>query len=150
MYYKPKHFTLQELVSPKVYEKEGEKSLRLLDAGLLTDLDIIREYADEPIIINDWSWGGNYTESGLRTVGDSYYSLTSGHASGRAFDIKLARWLKGDYSKDADWLRGLIMDLKEAGKLKWLTELEMETDTWVHIGSRNNPPNHRSLFVFNP
>lgn len=150
MYYKPKYFSVKELVSPKTYEEEGESALRLLDSGLLKDLDIIRECADEPIIINDWSWGGNYKESGLRTKGDTYYSPTSGHALGKAFDIKLASWLKGDYSRDADWLRGLIMDLKDSGKLKYLTELEMLTDSWCHVGSRNQKPNHGKLFVFNP
>lgn len=150
MHYKPKNFSVKELVSPEVYDKEGDSALRLLDAGLLHDLDIIREYADESIIVNDWSWGGGYTESGLRTVGDHYYSSTSGHALGKAFDIKLASWLKGDYSRDADWLRGLIMDLKDSGKLDYLSELELLTDSWCHIGSRNREPNHRKLFVFNP
>lgn len=154
MYYKPLHFTLKELVSPKVYEKEGESALRLLDAGLLKDLDKIRnkvlELTGQYLIVNDWSWGGNYTESGLRTVGDTYYKPTSAHSSGRGFDIKLSGWLKGDYGYDADWLRSLTINMKGEGDLEYLSELEMSTETWVHIGSRNNPPNYKELFVFNP
>ena len=155
MYYKPKHFSVKELVSKRHYELYGEKSLRSLDAGLLIDLDIIREavygITGQGIIVNDWAWGGHYHESGLRTKGDKYYNPESGHSYGRAFDIKLVNWLNGDFGEyDADWLRGLIIELKEAGKLQYLSEVEMKTDQWVHVGSRNNPPNHKNLFVFNP
>jgi len=58
--------------------------------------------------------------------------------------------LKGDYEYDADWLRSLIINMKGEGDLEYLSELEMGTGTWVHIGSRNNPPNYKELFVFNP
>ncbi len=154
MIYKAKNFIIQELVSPDLYSEKGDSSWKYLDAYLLHDLDIIRDHVfketGQGLFVNDWLWNGQYSQSGLRTPESLYYNPLSGHTLGKAYDIKLEAWLKGDYSYDADWLRSLIYRLKSEGLLKYTTEIETETDTWVHIGSRNVEPNHKGLYVFAP
>lgn len=158
--YKCEHFGIEELVGPSTHEILGEKAWRYFNPLFLQDLDTIREHVHkitgEGLTVNDWSWGGGYTESGLRVVGDHHYKHWSGHSWGMSFDIKLNSWLKGalrdsQYEWDADWLRGEIIQLKKGGKLKAVTDLEVGTKNWIHIGSRNIEPNFQDiLFVFEP
>lgn len=154
MIYKSKHFALPELIPKSLFKSKGYSAWRYLDAYALHDLDIIRDEVKrktgQGLIINDWYWNGQYNESGLRTPDCHYYNPLSAHTFGKAFDIKIASWLKGDYTYDADWLRSLIYQMKADGKLKYLTEVETETETWVHLGFRNSKPNHNNLFVFKP
>ena len=147
MFYKPKHFTAKELVPRSFYEKWGELSLQWMDAGLLHDLDIIREELGVPLLVN----GGNYNWSGLRDSGFSGYSPTSAHTLGKAVDFKLIAWLKGDYSISFDFVTNTIKRLKQEGKLKYITRLEVDTYTWVHVDTLNREPNDPcGLFIFRP
>lgn len=154
MIYRSKHFALYELLPKNLYLTKRDIAWKYLDAYALHDLDVIRaevkKQTGQGVIINDWYWGGQYNESGLRTPDCRHYNQLSAHTFGKAFDIKIASWLKGDYKYDADWLRSLLYQMKADGKLKYLTEVETETDKWVHIGFRNSKPNHEGLFVFKP
>ncbi len=148
MYYKPKHFKVKELVPSNFYIKWGEQALQFIDSGLLHDLDIIREEIGLPIIVN----GVGYNWSGLRTSDWEYFNPTSLHSLGKAVDFKLLEWIKGDLeSNSPDTIRRKIVKMKAQGKLKYITGLEAQTNSWVHIDTRNREPNDESgLFVFNP
>jgi len=148
MYYKPKYFQVEELVPSLFYAKWGEKVLQFMDAGLLHDLDLIREELGLGIIINNSS----YNWSGLRTSDWEHYNETSLHSLGKAVDFKLVAWVKGDLTTySPDDVRELIMKMKKEGRLKYITGLELKTGSWIHIDVRNREPNHESgLFVFNP
>lgn len=149
MYYKPKHFKVSELVPSAFYTKWGDKALQFLNAGLLHDLDIIREALTEPVYVNipnlyDWS--------GLRNDAFDGYSRTSQHTLGNAIDLKLGGWINGDLTtRSPEAVRQLIKDLKQKGLLKYITALEEQTASWVHIDVRNRAPNDPcGLFLFNP
>ena len=90
---KCKHFMIREIISPKVYEKFGDSAWRFFREDVLKDLDTIRDEWGSGLIINDWAFGGQYKESGLRSNVDSIvaqktYPYLSGHVLGMGFDIK--------------------------------------------------------------
>ena len=66
MRYKPKFWEIKELVSPRVYEKFGQSAWKFFDIEYLIDLDTIRKAYNSTLYINNWAFGGSYTESGLR------------------------------------------------------------------------------------
>lgn len=85
MTYKCKHFAIHELVPKHIFESRGEKAWELLDKNALITLDRLRgKYG--PMTVNNYFWGGNRNWSGLRTPESSYYSPTSQHTLGKAFD----------------------------------------------------------------
>ena len=99
--YKCIHFGIKELVSPIVYQKFGENSWMFFDRAILEDLDTIRETWGNSIIINNWQWGGNLQQCGLRSNLDGIVKdktrreqlYLSAHGMGKAFDLhdKLGR-----------------------------------------------------------
>lgn len=91
--YYPEYFTIQEFVSPIIYNTYGVFAWNFLNPDMLEDIDTIRKIWKRPLIINNWHKGGNYKESGLRCNIDSIVKAKtkpylSGHILGRAFDIK--------------------------------------------------------------
>ena len=97
--YKCKHFSIQELVPPDVYEdakKNGVlwKLWYLFDTRTLITLDRIREFVDTGITINNWKWGGDFTDSGYRAPNSTVGSKYSSHRRCGAFDLKFdsAEW----------------------------------------------------------
>lgn len=131
--YKPNYWDIKELVSPEVYRVWGEAAWQFFDDEYLIDLDIIREEWGDTLIINNWAWGGNFNESGLR---DNLCSIVrskkklylSGHVLAKGFDIK-----PQNGKHDKFW--HFVLSLMRKGKLKKLTRLEhfKHTPTWCHI-----------------
>ena len=148
MYYKPKHFNPNELLPHHFFNQWGEDGLQFMDGGLLHDLDVIREELGEPVIVNS----GSYNWSGLRTSDWVHFSPTSQHSFGRAIDFKLSSWIKGDLTtRSPETVRQTIKQMKKDGKLKYITALEENTDSWVHIDTRCREPNSDcGLFLFSP
>ncbi len=85
--YIPKYFKPEELVPPDIFEKRGDKSIELIDERVLFTLDRLRETFGT-CTVNNWSYGGPYSQSGLRTSDSEDYSPTSQHTFGRAMDCK--------------------------------------------------------------
>lgn len=153
MTYKCKNFKIHELVGHSTYQNTPEWKLWLsFDERLLRIIDILREEIGVPITINDWKWGGNFSESGLRVPGMEYYSPWSQHSFGRAFDLKF----KGLPAYKA---REKIKKLMEEGKFKGITntitceETKTYRDnkqrplTWCHIDLRNNKPGYNEFYI---
>ena len=64
---KSRYFKIQELVCPEVYRRYGEQAWMFIDPELIETLDMIREkILCKPMIVNNWSAGGSYTQRGLR------------------------------------------------------------------------------------
>lgn len=147
MYYKPKYFKPKELLPEDFYADWGDLGLQFMDAGLLHDLDVIREALQEYVYVNT----STYNWSGLRTSDWEDYNPTSLHSAGKAIDFKISSWIKGDLTtRPTEEVVELVMKLKKEGKLKYITAIELNTSSWVHIDTRNRAPNHKSgLFVFN-
>jgi hypothetical protein len=145
MHYRCKHFKIYELVPPRVYNRWGEKAWWFIDQELCKTIDELRELFGASITINDWKWGGNYSQSGYRDTQSKYYSEFSAHSFGKAADMKIE-----GYSSDV--AIQMIINWKKEGKLKNLTRLELGTDGWVHIDTYNAEPNDKdkNLYVFNP
>ncbi|AEA99037.1 D-Ala-D-Ala carboxypeptidase family metallohydrolase [Alteromonas mediterranea] len=125
--YKPKYFIAQELVPKSVFLKRGARSLELIDERLLITIDQLREKFG-PCTINNWHSGGGFTESGLRTPDCKHYSPFSQHTFGRAADCKFSK-------ATPEEVRHYILTHPE--EFPFITFVELDTPTWVHIDVRN-------------
>lgn len=130
-----KYFKIQELVSEAVYKKYGEKSWEFIDYRLIKVLDLLREHFNKPIIVNNWLWGGNLQQRGLRANKDElvankkdYY--ISQHCLGKAVDFNI----KGLSAQE-------VYDeiLRNRDKFYLISRIEniKDTPTWVHIDVAN-------------
>ena len=127
MFYQPEHFIAQEFVPESVYNKRGHKSLELINPRLLASYDQLRKKFG-PCTINNWHIGGNFTESGLRVPGDEYYSQFSQHSYGNAGDGKFSLITPEEIR---------IYILANPDEFPYITFLELDTDSWLHIDVRN-------------
>lgn len=130
--YKPKHFKAHEFVPPSIYNRRGDKSFELIDERILITMDKLREMLGKPITINNYNWGGNRSQSGLRTRGfykssKEYENSLSQHKYGRAVDFLV----KGMSAPD---VRKFIYANKEDFPYVSFVEVDI---SWVHIDCRN-------------
>jgi hypothetical protein len=143
--YKPKHFTIEELVPPQLLDLvEEDVAWKMFDEELLRAIDWVKEtYSpNDPVTINNWKWGGNFTQSGLRTKDWEHYNPKSTHPYGEAVDMKFKNITAED----------IRQDLKERGKdVPYITECE-EDVSWLHIstGKRYNHLRPEGGVIFYP
>lgn len=130
MIYRPKHFKLQELIPPDIYQQRGEAAWELLDARLLITLDALRDELGA-LTVNNWHLGGTYKESGLRSMESTTGASWSQHRFGRAADCKFVI----TPSETRDYI------IANQSLFPYLTTMENvdATPTWLHIDVRNNP-----------
>lgn len=83
MTYRPKHFTLAELVDPWFLTMPEDEVWAMLDENALRAIDGLRDKFG-PLRIN----GRGYTESGLRRSNTKTGAKMSQHKVGKAFDLK--------------------------------------------------------------
>lgn len=134
--YKCEYFSIQELVSPVVYNKWGQQAWMFFDEDVLRELDLIRDNLGAPIIINNWHKGGSLKQCGLRSNLDEIPKTKtlkknlylSAHCMCKAFDLHNGF---GNHRK----LYDVIYDLIKKGKLKKFKRLENFNNTlvWVHV-----------------
>lgn len=126
-----KFFKIYELVSPNVYRKYGERSWMFFDPRLIETLDFIREYFGEPITINNWNWGGYFTQRGLRentcpivkNKTNDFVIYLSAHVLGKGVNLHINGYT-------ADEVREKLMEI--AKLLPYPIRLEKDV-SWVHI-----------------
>lgn len=129
------HFGIYELVSPRVYNKYGETAWSFFDPRLLITLDWMREKLGKPITINNWYWGGEFTQRGLRCNMDPMMvRLTqrgkiycSPHPFGQGADLDVE-------GMTADQVRSWLIEHQK--ELPYPIRLE-EGVNWVHIDVRD-------------
>ena len=121
-----KHFKIHELVPPRIYEKRGEKAWELLDERALITLDALRDRFGVATV-NNYKFGGTRLWSGLRTPDSPYYSETSQHSLGKAFDVIFKEI-------DAEEAREYI--LTHPSEFPFITGLELDV-SWLHFDVRN-------------
>jgi hypothetical protein len=132
--YRPKYFTLKELVPPGILEKYGEQSWWFFDDRLLRAADLLRE-SFGPMFVNTWGLSksvqqgyGVRVASGLRLPWMSEeYKFTSQHTHGRALDAVFR-------DVTASEVRLAIKSDRELFGM--ITEIEENVD-WLHFGTRN-------------
>ena len=128
MIYKCKWFAIHELVPRHIFELRGEKAWQLLDEKALRTLDALRERYGS-IKVNDYYWGGEREWSGLRTPGNLYYSQTSQHTFGRAFDCLFKK-------ESAGKIRNDILLNPNHETFKYINAIELNV-SWLHFDTRN-------------
>ena len=123
--YKPKHFDTRELVTPHAYQRLGDGALLLMDDRILIALDTIRNLFERSITVNNWHYGGGFTQRGWRDdaeVGSKF----SQHRFGRAVDFDV----KGMTAQEA---RDAIIEMWPlSSKLQHITRIE-DGVNWCHI-----------------
>lgn len=90
-----KYFGVYELVGPETFKKHGHRSWKFFSTDALEALLITRKNIDKKITVNNWFWGGQFSQRGLRTnIQNMFRQLTkslklylSGHVLGEAFDF---------------------------------------------------------------
>lgn len=145
---KSKYFKIQELVSKQTYEKYGEKSWIFLDERLILTLDALREYFNDPITVNNWLWGGNLQQRGLRTNCDEIVKnktlknslYVSQHCLGKAVDFNVKNHTVKDVYK-------VILENPKAFPYIKRIENINKTPTWVHIDIANTE--NENIIIFN-
>lgn len=132
---KSKYFKIQELVSRNVYDKYGENSWQFIDTRLIKVIDLLREHFNKPITVNNWLWGGNLQQRGLRANKDEivankndYY--ISQHCLGKAVDFNVKGMTAQEVYEEI---------LKNKDKFYLISRIEniKDTPTWVHIDVAN-------------
>lgn len=137
--YRCEHFRIEELVPPEAMDLVENEAILwwLFDDRLLRVADRLRkDYG--PMTVNDWPWGGEYTDSGLRLPGSQYYIPTSQHAHGRALDLKPREVSVGEVRQD---ITGRLRDY-----MCQVTGVELGV-SWLHIDVRNT---NGQLHTFKP
>ena len=139
MSYIPKHFTIQELVDPETYVKLGQKALSVMDDRILMTADMIREYFNKPMTINNYNLGLHYR--GFRNANCTVGSKGSMHKQGKAIDFNVSG------ISDEEMRQIILKNYKTVPAFKYITGLELLTNGWVHADVR---PWDRSkgLFTF--
>ena len=136
------NFQLEELVHPLIHEKVGDRAKDFLCPMLAYTWQAIRDELDEGITINNWLWGGNFVNSGLRLPKGDIGADLSAHKFGNAGDGKFAKSPSSDVHR-------MIMDNPD--KFPYITRMEstLATPTWLHIETSSK---HRigNIKVFQP
>jgi|ETNvirenome_6_85_1030632.scaffolds.fasta_scaffold10118_2 uncharacterized protein YcbK (DUF882 family) len=131
-----KNIWFHELV-PVEFLKEkkyiSDYDVRLLDIGLLSDIQKIRDHYNRPLIIND---GKRFNWRGLRTKEYSGYNINSMHSWWRAYDFHI---------KDINVEEVRTHIKAEKGKYVHISAIEDKVN-WIHVDSRFRPDG--DLLVF--
>ena len=142
------HFHIEELVAPQYIEKYGAaKMIKVMrDYGyatpMLDGLERLREFLDEPIIINDYKFGGSFLDSGLRYRGESIGSDLSAHMFMLATDCKI----KGRNIKDVQ--EDILMSSHLHPNIIRMEDYR-DTPSWAHIQWGYRKPNDQ-IQIFRP
>ena len=135
MQYKPKYFTLKELVNPKIFAMTADYVLwQLFDPRLLKAADYIREkYGVCFVNTSD----GVLTDCGLRAVDSPTGAKYSAHKYGRALDLHIKsiedkKLSKAEKIKAYDNVRLELLADKELGFLNYENGI-----SWLHVDSYN-------------
>ena len=124
---KSRHFAIHELVPPKIYKKYGENAWRFIPVILIESMDTIKDrFPNGTMTINNYKWGGDRSWSGLRTSDSPYYSETSMHSFGKAFDAVFSAY-------DAEEVRNDI--ISNPTMYPHIKGLELGV-SWVHADCR--------------
>lgn len=146
-----KHFNIKELVSKQVFEYFSKRyganfCWKFFQEQYLKDLDLIREYHGQAVIINNWHIGGNLSQCGLRSNVDPLVKAKttpycSGHTLGIAFDL---------HSSDNKKLFKDVETLINTGRIKSFKRLESPQSTkylWVHVDGLQTQNGKLEIFV---
>lgn len=132
--YKCKHFKIEELVPPELFEKYKNEQYKLwwvFNHDTLYVADRLREDYG-PMTCNDWLWNGERTMSGIRFLIEEDIEIgaeLSQHKFGRALDLIPKNVHPDEIRKDIRNQKKPYMEKIRA----------IETNiSWLHYDMRNN------------
>jgi len=132
------YFCVEELVDKTVFDKYGQSSWKFIDKTILETLLIIREGIGFPMTINNWKWGGRFSQRGLRhnqsqLVKSKTRLYLSAHIFGKAFDFDVQGMTAVDVRK---WI------VENADLFPYKVRLERNMNgkpiSWVHIDTMSD------------
>ena len=144
-----KYFKIYELVGPQTYKKHGERAWRFFSTDALLMLLITRENLKRPMTINNWFWGGPFSQRGLRTniqnlfrqITKSFKLYLSGHVLGEAFDFdveemtaeEVRQWVLENQHRYPSKIR--MEHLKNGKPINWvhMDAIQEEHNMKVHL-----------------
>ncbi len=144
------YFNIKELVSSRVYARDGEKSWRYFDTELLNVLLVARtKIFCTPLICNNWAAGGAIEQRGFReNLAPLVWSKTnagvlyiSPHSVGKGVDL-----VSNKYS--ASELRDLLIKKQELLPCKVRMEEAVSAPTWLHIDTMTAPDQKARILSF--
>lgn len=143
MTYKCKNFSIEELVPENLMVLKEDILWELFDEDVLRFADWLKDFCKgAPITINDWEWGGNYSQSGIRTKDSQYYSEGSMHSLGKALDLKVKGYT-------AEGLRNALRAYEEeVAPVPYITRIEEGTVGWLHVDTKETGVD--GIYYFNP
>jgi len=135
------YFCIEELVDKEVFKKYGERAWKFLDKEALQCLLIVREGLDKPMSVNNWKYGGSFSQRGLRhnmssLVKNKTRIYLSAHIFGKGFDFDVAGMSSVDVRK---WI------VENADLFPCKIRLERNKGgkpiPWTHIDTMSEPKN---------
>lgn len=126
-----KNFDLREFIYPELYYQFGNNSIWFISPCIVNIAQWLRDTTGKRVTINNWHWGGQYKESGLRAFNTATGGLLSLHKFGEAIDPKVEDMTPPEVHQ---LIKANFTELSKLG----LTTLEdvAYTPTWTHIDCR--------------
>jgi hypothetical protein len=137
-----KDFDVREFVPPSIWNRFGTSSTWFIRPEIISLAQFYRDWFEAPVRVNDWAWGGRFTERGFRLPTSSEGASLSQHKFGCAFDCTID-------GLSADEVREEILQHEKEFMEAGLTTLESGdfAPTWVHSDIRNTGQDKRVLIV---
>jgi hypothetical protein len=135
---KSKYFKLHELVCPHVLTRDGESAWRYLRPVVIDFLDWFKEEIGKPVYVNNYSWGGDKSQRGLRCnmcalVKGKITLYMSAHILGAGVDLNVKDMAPKEIRK---WIESNIGKFFKKHP-QYIAKARLEDDasapTWVHV-----------------
>jgi hypothetical protein len=141
------YFGIHELVDETVFNKYGERAWRFFDQRLLETLLYIRVNLDKSMTINNWKWGGSFSQRGLRTnvsplVKKKTSLYLSAHLRGGAIDFDVKDMTSIEVR---EWLVSKADELPH--KIRLENNMNGKPISWVHLDVDNEARNPK-VYLF--
>lgn len=138
------NFNIKELVCKHCYDKFKDLSWQFLSTEILSTLYTLRfEIFKCPMIINNWSTNGTFSQRGLRCnmcqlIKSKKSIYLTPHGQGKAIDFNIK-------NLTIEETKNLIRQNKD--KFEYPIRLEANTTTWCHVDVYQ--PDSRTFVEFN-
>ena len=138
------NFNIKELVCKHCYDKFKDLSWQFLSTEILSTLYTLRfEIFKCPMVINNWSTNGTFSQRGLRCnmcqlIKSKKSIYLTPHGQGKAIDFNVK-------NLTIEETKNLIRQNKQ--KFEYPIRLEANTTTWCHVDVYQ--PDSRTFVEFN-
>lgn len=133
------YFCIEEFVDKAVFDKYGEAAWKFIDLEFLECVLVVREGIGFPMTVNNWKWGGIFSQRGLRhnmspLVKCKTRVYLSAHMFGKAGDFDVQGMSAVDVRK---WI--VANEDKFPCKIRLERNSKGEPISWVHLDIMSDP-----------